>query len=113
MTREELKEVVAALWQAGHKKEAAALVRMAGVSKKEALRQYKIITRVLSDLDIRSEVAIEPGKNEAYFTADVDMVSFGSFVQRFLTNLNAEGTRKYEIKHIDRNSNPTKITIKF
>ena len=111
----EIKESIRSLWESGLKKEARELYRIAkSLTDEERDLQTRIFSSVLSSLGLSShKLFIDQKKGLASFeTSDMTLTGFPRFLERLLSRLNDEGTRTYELDHVDR-SDPMKVYIKM
>jgi len=111
----ELKESIRDLWKSGLKKEARELYRIAkSLTDDDRNLQERIFSSVLSSFNLSNpRLFIDQKKGIASFIAsDMTLTGFPRFLERLLSRLNDEGTRKYELDHIDR-TDPMRVYIKM
>ena len=111
----EAKKLGQELMQAGHKKEAYEMLRMAkSLSNEERERQEGIVKSTLTDirvpftqLNVDSDTALI-----SFSLPNMSVLGFDDFCLRLLRRLCINGNKVYETDHIERKT-PLKMYIKF
>jgi hypothetical protein len=111
------KALIRNLWSLGLHKQARAEYRSAlsGMDQKTQGQQMKIFRSVLSDMGADSVVEslrLNPQKKTMSFKLNLGLTEFSPFLERFLRNLNASGTKEYSVSGIHRGDN-TIVEIKI
>jgi len=111
----EIKESIRSLWESGLRSEAKELYRIAkSMTEEERDLQERIFLNVLASLGVNNpRLFVDKAKGLVSFVyEDATLTGFPKFLEKFLLRLNNEGTKDYELDHIDR-SDPMRVYIKM
>lgn len=111
------KELIRNLWELGLYKQARAEFRSAlsVMDQKTQGQQVRIFRSVLSDMgadSVADSLRLDPKKKTMSLKLNLGLSEFSPFLERFLRNLNASGTKDYSVSGIRRGDN-TIVEIKI